>query len=195
LQINLTKIEICYFYRDWQNRPSASCPMNQSPPPSGRASAPPAKSAAGLDQEARGVFRPARLWLQRRADCDEYEEELVRGAPRDRPGVGQAPTRRAQGLRPSSGRAADEGAALRRYFAGAGRSEGDRAVRAVLRELNLYHGLDVGASRLTLPVEVAKIAPTTPPLALTHSPGVSVAGLFEDAKSCATSKPGACSAP
>jgi hypothetical protein len=56
----------------------------------------------------------------------------------------------------------------------------------VLRELNLYHGLDVGALRLAPGAEVAKIAPTTRlPLALTHSPGVAVEELSEDTKSCA----------
>jgi hypothetical protein len=56
----------------------------------------------------------------------------------------------------------------------------------VLRELNLYHGLDVGPVGLAPPVSIPKIAPTTTlPLALAHSPGVSVAELFEDAKSCA----------
>ena len=56
----------------------------------------------------------------------------------------------------------------------------------VVRELNLYHGLNVGAFRLAPPAEVAKIAPSpAPQLALTHSPGVAVTELFEDAKSCA----------
>jgi hypothetical protein len=53
----------------------------------------------------------------------------------------------------------------------------------VVRELNLYHGVNFGrAPPLGPPPE---IAPTAPPLALTHSPGVAVAELFEDEKSCA----------
>jgi hypothetical protein len=55
----------------------------------------------------------------------------------------------------------------------------------VMRELNLYHGVDVGrtppASTATLP----EIAPTVPPLALTHSPGMALTEVFEDEKSCA----------
>jgi hypothetical protein len=54
----------------------------------------------------------------------------------------------------------------------------------VVRELNLYHGLNVGAARPT-PAALPKIAQTSPPLALTHSPGVAVTELFEDEKSCA----------
>jgi hypothetical protein len=52
----------------------------------------------------------------------------------------------------------------------------------VVRELNLYHGVNFGRAPLAPPPE---IAPTAPPLALTHSPGVAVAELFEDEKSCA----------
>ena len=52
----------------------------------------------------------------------------------------------------------------------------------VVRDLNLYHGVNVGSARLAAPPE---IAPMAPPLALTHSPGVAVAELFEDEKSCA----------
>jgi hypothetical protein len=56
----------------------------------------------------------------------------------------------------------------------------------VVRELNRYHGVEVGALRLAPPAAaVAKIAPAAPPLALTHSPGAAVAELFEDAKGCA----------
>ncbi|HEX3497505.1 MAG TPA: hypothetical protein VHT02_10120 [Methylocella sp.] len=51
----------------------------------------------------------------------------------------------------------------------------------VVRELNLYHGVHVGPARLAPP----DIAPTSPPLALTHSPGTAVTELFDDEKSCA----------
>ncbi len=52
----------------------------------------------------------------------------------------------------------------------------------VVRELSLYHGVDVGRTpRAPLP----EIAPTAPPLALTHSPGMALPELFEDEKSCA----------
>ena len=53
----------------------------------------------------------------------------------------------------------------------------------VVRELNLYHGVNFGrAPPLAPPPE---IAPTAPPLALTHSPGVALTEGFEDEKSCA----------
>jgi hypothetical protein len=54
----------------------------------------------------------------------------------------------------------------------------------VVRELNFHHGVNVGPTR-TAPVALPEIAPTSPPLALTHSPGVAVAELFEGDKSCA----------
>jgi hypothetical protein len=63
--------------------------------------------------------------------------------------------------------------------------EGDvRAIAPLLkvvRELNLYHRLDVGVARpaLTAPPE---IAPESPPLALTHSPGVAVTAALDDEK-------------
>src|SRR5277367_3519546 len=44
----------------------------------------------------------------------------------------------------------------------------------VVRELNLYHGVDVGRTLLVPPATLPEIAPTAPPLALTHSPGVAV---------------------
>jgi hypothetical protein len=52
----------------------------------------------------------------------------------------------------------------------------------VVRELNLYHGVNIGPGRpaRTAPPEVA---PTSPPLALTHSPAVAVTEMFEDEKS------------
>jgi AraC-like DNA-binding protein len=63
--------------------------------------------------------------------------------------------------------------------------EGDLAAIApflkVVRELNLYHGVNVGAARPAPP----EIAPTAPPLALTHSPGATVRELFEGEESCA----------
>ena len=55
----------------------------------------------------------------------------------------------------------------------------------VVRELNLYHGVNVGPARLAPPATLADIAPTAPPLALTHSPNVAVTELFDDEKSCA----------
>jgi hypothetical protein len=55
----------------------------------------------------------------------------------------------------------------------------------VVRELNLYHGVNVGPARLAPPATLADIAATAPPLALTHSPGVAVTEIFEDEKSCA----------
>ena len=54
----------------------------------------------------------------------------------------------------------------------------------VVRELNLYHGINVGPTR-TAPAALPKIAPTSRPLAFTHSPGVAVTDLFEDEKNCA----------
>ena len=55
----------------------------------------------------------------------------------------------------------------------------------VVRELNLYHGVDVSPARLAHPATPPEIAPTSPPLALTHSPGLAVAELSQDEKSCA----------
>ena len=54
----------------------------------------------------------------------------------------------------------------------------------VVRELNLYHGVDVGRT-LAPPRAPPEIAPTAPPLALTHSPGMALTEVFEDEKSCA----------
>ena len=54
----------------------------------------------------------------------------------------------------------------------------------VVRELNLYHGVDVGRT-LAPPRAPPEIAPAAPPLALTHSPGVAPTEVFEDEKSCA----------
>ena len=51
----------------------------------------------------------------------------------------------------------------------------------VVRELNLYHGVDVGRTLLVPPATLPEIVPTAPPLALTHSPGVA----FTGEKSCA----------
>ena len=66
--------------------------------------------------------------------------------------------------------------------------EGDLSAIApfvkVVRELNLYHGVNFGPAR-TAPGALPEIAPTSPPLALTHSPGVAAMDLFEDEKSCA----------
>jgi hypothetical protein len=55
----------------------------------------------------------------------------------------------------------------------------------VVRELNLYHGVNVGPARLAPPAPPPDIAPTAPPLALTHSPGAAVMEFFDDEKSCA----------
>ena len=55
----------------------------------------------------------------------------------------------------------------------------------VVRELNLYHGVSVGSARLAALAALPEIAPASPPLALTHSPGVAVTELFEDEESCA----------
>ena len=55
----------------------------------------------------------------------------------------------------------------------------------VVRELNLYHGVNVGPARLAPPATLPDIAPTVPPLALTHSPGVALTEVIEDEKSCA----------
>jgi hypothetical protein len=74
--------------------------------------------------------------------------------------------------------------ALRRRFAGGGRPEAIAPFVKVVRELNLYHGANVAPTR-TAPAALPEIAPTSPPLALTHSPGVAAMDLFEDEKSCA----------
>jgi transposase len=53
----------------------------------------------------------------------------------------------------------------------------------VVRELNLYHGVNVGSAR-PAPAALPDLAPTSPPLALTHSPGLALTESFEDEKSC-----------
>src|SRR3984957_17257968 len=54
----------------------------------------------------------------------------------------------------------------------------------VVRELNLYPGVNIGRGR-PAPTPPPEIAPTAPPLALTHSPGVAVTEMLDDEKSCA----------
>jgi hypothetical protein len=58
----------------------------------------------------------------------------------------------------------------------------------VVRELNLYHGISIGPGR-PAPAAALEIAPTVPPLALTHSPGMALTDVFEDEKSCAKAQP------
>jgi hypothetical protein len=55
----------------------------------------------------------------------------------------------------------------------------------VVRELDLYHGVNVGQAPLITPATLPEIAPTSTPLALTHSPGAAVGDLLKDEKSCA----------
>jgi transposase-like protein len=56
----------------------------------------------------------------------------------------------------------------------------------VVRELNRYHGLDIGRLRLAAPAALPQIAPESgPPLALTHSSGVVEGTPLECEKSCA----------
>ena len=54
----------------------------------------------------------------------------------------------------------------------------------VVRELNLYHGVHIGPAQYA-PASLPEIAPPSPPLALTHSPGVAVTGMSGYEKSCA----------
>jgi hypothetical protein len=54
----------------------------------------------------------------------------------------------------------------------------------IVRELNLYHRVNVGSARPAL-ATLPEIALASQPLALTHSPSVAVATSFEDEKSCA----------
>jgi hypothetical protein len=53
----------------------------------------------------------------------------------------------------------------------------------VVRELNLYHGVNVGPAR-PAPAAPPDIAPVSPPLALTHLPGMAATEALEDEKSC-----------
>jgi hypothetical protein len=56
----------------------------------------------------------------------------------------------------------------------------------VVRELNRYHGLEIGRLRLAAPAASPQIAPEPAPrLALTHSAGAVEAAPFEGEKSCA----------
>jgi hypothetical protein len=110
--------------------------------------------------------------------------ESVGGSSRGRSGLGEAAARCARVLRPPPGRPVDE--ALR--CADVSLEEGDlRAIAPfvkVVRELNLYHGVSVGSARPT-PEALPEIAPTSPRLALTHSPGAALTEVFKDEKSCA----------
>jgi hypothetical protein len=54
----------------------------------------------------------------------------------------------------------------------------------VVRELNLYHGLNIGVAR-PMPAALSEIEPTAPPLALTHAPGAVVAETLAEAKKVA----------
>jgi hypothetical protein len=55
----------------------------------------------------------------------------------------------------------------------------------VVRELNLYHGVNVGSARLAAPAAPPEIAPRALPLALTHSPDVAdTETVAEGEKSC-----------
>lgn len=56
----------------------------------------------------------------------------------------------------------------------------------LVRELNLYHGVNLGPALLAPPAALPEIAPTFRPLALTHSPGLAEAVLSVDAESWAT---------
>ena len=154
---------------------------NEPNPPSGRrASAPTEKSAGSL-------FRPAGLRLQRRSDRRGGKDQSLGGPTRDRPGTRQTAARRARGLRPPPGRPADQGFALRRPFARAGKFERDRAVRAGCEgELNRYHELDIGRLRLAAPAALPQVVPGSEPrLQLTHAAGAAEAASFEGEKSCA----------
>ncbi len=53
----------------------------------------------------------------------------------------------------------------------------------VVRELSLYHGVNVGSARPAL-APLPEIAPASPPLALTHSSGVVFRNIFEDEELC-----------
>ena len=55
----------------------------------------------------------------------------------------------------------------------------------VVRELSLYHGVNVGPARPASPWAQPEVAATAPPLALTYSLGVAIMKLFEDKKMCA----------
>lgn len=54
----------------------------------------------------------------------------------------------------------------------------------VVRELNIYYGLNVGVAR-PMPAAPPEVASTSPPLALTHSPGVVVAETLGDGEKVA----------
>jgi hypothetical protein len=54
----------------------------------------------------------------------------------------------------------------------------------VVRELNLYHGLNIGVAR-PMPGALPEIAPTSPPLALTHSPRTVIAETLAEGENVA----------
>jgi hypothetical protein len=54
----------------------------------------------------------------------------------------------------------------------------------VVRELNLYHGLNIGVAP-PMPAALPEIEPTSPRLALTHAPGAVVPETFAEAEKVA----------
>jgi hypothetical protein len=54
----------------------------------------------------------------------------------------------------------------------------------VVRELDLYHGLNNGVTR-PIPAALPEIVPTSSPLAITHAPGVVVAETLAEAEKAA----------
>jgi hypothetical protein len=85
-----------------------------------------------------------------------------------------------KGLCPPAGRAADESPSRRDVPL---EERGLKAIAPfvkVAKELNLYHGMNVGLARLAASAALPEIAPTLAPLALTHSPGVTASDMVED---------------
>jgi hypothetical protein len=93
-----------------------------------------------------------------------------------------------KGLCPPAGRAADESPSRRDVPL---EERGLKAIAPfvkVAKELNLYHGMNVGLARLAASAALPEIAPTLAPLALTHSPGVTASDMVEDEQSCAKAR-------
>jgi hypothetical protein len=159
-------------------------PNEPTRPPNGRASAPPAKSSVKPLIKRRETYFDLLVSgysIEQIASHTKTSVSAVRRA------VGQALAKRRLDTPEDYARLQVARLTKALRCADVSLEEGDLKAIApflkVVRELNLYHGVNFGrAPPLAPPPE---IAPTAPPLALTQSPGVALTEGFEDEKSCA----------
>ena len=159
--------------------------MNRPRPPNGRASAPPAKSSVKPLIKRRETYFDLLVSgysIEQIASHTKTSVSAVRRA------VGQALAKRRLDTPEDYARLQVARLTKALRCADVSLEEGDLKAIApflkVVRELNLYHGVDVGRT-LAPPPAPPEIAPAAPPLALTHSPGVALTEVIEDEKSCA----------